>query len=250
MPVLDLEPAAREIKELINGVSDDRLGGPTPCDMPLAALLDHLMGLSRAFTDAAHKTNSDESRAEVPPPSADRLDPDWRNQLPERLDQLVDAWRAPAAWDGTTQAGGITMPADQMGVVALDELVLHGWDLARATGQTFHADEASTAAILSFTTEMAKPEYDDQREGLFGPVVDVANDASDLGRALGFAGRDPAWMPQMAPHEGTNVAPGPSGGIAPLADASPGPGPSGGVSQRPPIASNAGEPTDVARARA
>lgn len=94
-----------------------------------------------------------------------------------------------------TEAGGVTMPAEQMGVVAFDELVLHGWDLARATGQSFSCDSASTAAVLAFTKASAQPEEADNREGLFGPVVDVPEDAPALDRALGFAGPDPTWTP-------------------------------------------------------
>jgi uncharacterized protein (TIGR03086 family) len=80
-----------------------------------------------------------------------------------------------------------------MGVVALDELVLHGWDLARATGQPFKPDPTSTATVLAFTTEMAKPEHAAHRKGLYGPVVPVPEDAPPFDRALGFAGRDPKW---------------------------------------------------------
>jgi uncharacterized protein (TIGR03086 family) len=111
------------------------------------------------------------------------------------LEELVEAWRDPEAWEGMTEAGGVTMPAEVMGVVALDELVLHGWDLARATGQPFSCDPASTAAVLEFTRASAQPEHAASREGLFGPVVEVPEDAPPFERALGFAGRDPRWTP-------------------------------------------------------
>jgi uncharacterized protein (TIGR03086 family) len=198
VPVLDLDPAAREVVRLLDGVDDELLDRPTPCaDTPVAALLDHLMGLALAFTWAAQKT--------APPPDAGpagpgqatgkHLDPRWRALLPQRLERLVAAWNDPAARAGTTQAGGVTMPAEQMAVVALDELVLHGWDLARATGQEFRCDPASTAAVLAFTTAAARPENLGRRAGLFGPVVDVPADAPPLDRALGLAGRDPGWTP-------------------------------------------------------
>ena len=92
-----------------------------------------------------------------------------------------------------TDAGGVVLPAEQTGMVALDEIVLHGWDLARATGQPFTCDPASTQAVLAFTEMSTQPEFAANREGLFGPVVDVPQDAPAFDRALGFAGRDPAW---------------------------------------------------------
>jgi uncharacterized protein (TIGR03086 family) len=199
--MLDLDPAAQEVVRLLDGVDDDRLDAPTPCaDMPVAALLDHLVGLSLAFTWAARKTPPAADGEPVGPGLAttEHLDPKWRELLPQRLEELVAAWRDPEAWQGVTEAGGVTMPASDMGVVALDELVLHGWDLARATGQEFRCDPASTAAVLAFTTEAARPEHAAQRAGLFGPVVEVPPDTPALDRALGLAGRDPRWTPDRA----------------------------------------------------
>jgi uncharacterized protein (TIGR03086 family) len=195
--VLDLDPAAREVARLLDGVPDGALGDPTPSDIPLGQLLDHLMGLTLAFTRAARKTVP-EGGSRPPSSSAADLDPRWRSELPRRLDELVAAWRDPAAWEGMTEAGGVTMPAEAIAMVALDELVLHGWDLARATGQDFRCDPASTAAVLEFTSETAKPEQAPIRDGLFGPVVPVPADAPPLDRALGFAGRDPGWTPASA----------------------------------------------------
>jgi uncharacterized protein (TIGR03086 family) len=200
--MLDLDPAAREVARLLDGVTEDRLAGPTPCPRyPVAALLDHFMGLSLAFTWAARKTTATEGGSgESGPghPTAEHLDPAWRTLLPQRLAALAEAWRDPTAWEGMTEAGGVTLPADVMGAVALDELVLHGWDLARATGQPFTCDPASTAAVLAFTSESAQPEQAASREGVFGPVVEVPDDAPAFDRALGFAGRDPAWTPARA----------------------------------------------------
>ena len=197
MPMLDLAPAALEVERLLQGVSDNRLGDQTPCTgTSVAGLLDHLMGLTLAFTWAADKQSPPEGGPTGPGPAgSDNLDADWRAQLPRRLSDLVGAWREPAAWEGMTEAGGVRMPAEIMGVVALDELVMHGWDLARATEQSFTCDPASTEAVLAFTSESARPERAGSREGLFGPVVPVPADAPAFDRALGYAGRDPHWTP-------------------------------------------------------
>ncbi|GAA1262380.1 TIGR03086 family metal-binding protein [Sphaerisporangium rubeum] len=197
--MIDLEPAAREIKGLLDGVGTTRMADGTPCpEYSVGALLDHLTSLALAFTWAARKTPPQERAGDVSPPggaTAEHLDPRWREVLPERLDALVEAWRDPEAWKGTTSIAGLTMPAEQVGVVVLDELVLHGWDLARATGQPYDCDPASAEVVLAFAGATAQPGQEAAREGLFGPVVAVPADAPVFERALGLAGRDPAWRP-------------------------------------------------------
>jgi hypothetical protein len=56
MTIIDLEPAAREVTRLLDGVRDDQLADPTPCTgSEVATMLDHFMGLAAAFTWAARK---------------------------------------------------------------------------------------------------------------------------------------------------------------------------------------------------
>ena len=191
---LDLHPPAREVTRLLDAIKDEQLSALTPCEgTTVAGIIDHLLGLTLAFRDAALKRTGPDS----PPGSADpaNLHPKWRELLPQRLDELATAWDDPAAWEGTTWAGGVQSPAAEMAVVAIDELVLHGWDLAKGTGQTFRCDPASTDVVFGFTSLMSEPGQEAGREGLFGPVVEVPADAPKLERALGFSGRDPNWVP-------------------------------------------------------
>ncbi len=159
--------------------------------MPVAALLDHLTGLTPAFTWAARKAAPEGGASGPGQARAENLAPRWRILLPRRLDELVAAWRDPDTWKGMADAGGVRMPAEQMGVVVLDELVMHGWDLARAIRRPFSCDPVSTAAVLEFTSAAARSGA--PREGIFGQVVEVSEAAPAFDRALGFAGRDPAW---------------------------------------------------------
>lgn len=190
--MVDLAPVAGQLKLLLGGTADNQLSAPTPCtEYTVGDLLDHLMALTLAFRSAAEKAPG--SGKEGPPEaSAGNLPPDWREQLHARLDALVRAWSDPAAWTGEATAGGVTLPADVMGVIALDEIAVHGWDLARATGQQFECDSESTEALFAL---LSQPADGDGDNGLFGPVVRVSADAPLFDRVLGLAGRDPAWTP-------------------------------------------------------
>ena len=189
--MIDLTPAAQRTTSLITSVADDQLGLPTPCPGScLGDLIDHVGVFAVRFRAAADK-ESEGRTSRPPPPSGANLEAGWRERISRDLLALADAWRQPQAWDGSTYAGGIELPADVVGLVALDELVVHGWDIAVATGQPYEPPaqelEAATAFVASF---------DAPRDGtLFGPVVPVADDAPPLDRLLGLTGRDPSWRP-------------------------------------------------------
>lgn len=184
---VDLAAAAERVARLLPGVSDDQLTAPSPCaGTPVGGLIGHLAALTEAFrAGAAKEPDSGPPPAEPPGPPAD-----WRTRLPSRLDALVVAWREPGALDGEASVGGVTMPAAALGVVALDELLLHGWDLAVATGQGYRPEPAEVDACLGFVAPMSGP---DGVPGLFGPAVPVPADAPAFDRLLGLSGRDPAW---------------------------------------------------------
>ncbi|SDM40997.1 TIGR03086 family protein [Geodermatophilus siccatus] len=186
---LDLAPQAAELARVVTGIRADQLGHPTPCDgTPVAGLLAHVVGLTTAFRMAAEKTPVSGG----PSASPDDLPPDWRTRIPAQLDALVEAWQRPSAWEGTAEAGGVVMPAPVAAVVTLDEVLVHGWDLAVATGQDYTADPASVAACTEFAAQAAAQ---GPTPGLFGPAVPVPDDAPPLDRLLGLTGRDPAWRP-------------------------------------------------------
>src|SRR5690348_2901517 len=106
---------------------------PTPCtDFDLATLVNHALGTTTALAGLARK---------------EALDPDdpwgsrtndtggnWPARLADRLEATAAAWDDPAAWEGTVDLGGGEQPAATIGEMAFVEVMLHGWDVARAGG--------------------------------------------------------------------------------------------------------------------
>jgi uncharacterized protein (TIGR03086 family) len=194
MPMVELGPAAKEMAGLIEGVSDDLLDAPTPClEYTLGDLVDHIRRLTIAFTAAAKKDTAGMTSGRAPG-DAKSLGDDWRTRIPRDLSALAEAWREPAAWTGMTMAGGIDLPGELAGIIVLDELVVHGWDVARASGQDFDQDRDSVEAVYGFVKQFSSA-GEEAREGMFGPEVAVADDAPLLDRLLGLTGRDPSWSP-------------------------------------------------------
>lgn len=203
----DLAPAARRMEGLLIGVTDEQLAAATPCaDYTLGDLIDHVGGLAQAFTMAATKEESGSGAAKGPSGDAARLDARWRTRIPERVAGLAKAWEDPGAWQGTTKVGGfLELPASVAGRVALNELVVHGWDIARASDQPYDCDEGTLRTCLEVMTEPAAGSDEpgeagsgeagsgEGGSGPFGPAVTVPDDAPLLDRVIGLSGRDPAW---------------------------------------------------------
>jgi len=189
----DLDAAAQAVTTVVSNVSDYQLDRPTPCpDYTVADLLFHLLGLTAAFKGAADKDFGPATSA-VPGGAETVLPDNWRDQIPRQLDELAVSWRNPAAWEGMTQAGGVDLPAEIAAQVAVNELTMHGWDIARATGQNYALDDQT----LQVSFDLLYPGDDQsEREPIFGPVVEVPGDAPLLDRVIGLGGRDPHWTPR------------------------------------------------------
>jgi uncharacterized protein (TIGR03086 family) len=191
----DLTPAANVLAALVGGITDDQLTARTPCPLyTLGDLLDHVDGLALAFTLAARKEPAEASAA-GPRGKASRLGDDWRTRITTRLARLAEAWQDPGAWTGATSVGGVDLPGEMAGTSALDELVLHGWDVARGSGQPFHVDDASVAGARAFVDMFSQPGTEGMRGDAFAPVVTVPEGMPALDRLLGLSGRDPHWAP-------------------------------------------------------
>jgi uncharacterized protein (TIGR03086 family) len=188
MTMIDLRPATERLAKLATSVADDQLGAPTPLPAAnLGDLIDHVGTFTVAFTATARG----ESTERPPMPSGAKLEAGWRQRLSRDLAALADAWQDPAAWEGFVTAGGVDMPAEVAGLVVLDELVVHGWDVAVASSQPYEATAPEIESATMFVTSFEAP-----RDGtLFGPIVPVPETATPLDRLLGLTGRDPGWRP-------------------------------------------------------
>ncbi len=83
------------------------------------------------------------------------------------------------------------MPAQFAAAITLMELTVHGWDLARATGQDYQMSDALASAVFEAVKQTATPES--RERGSFGAEVKIGPGASIQEQMLGYSGRDPEW---------------------------------------------------------
>jgi uncharacterized protein (TIGR03086 family) len=185
--VIDLKPACRRMTDVLAGITDDQLASLTPCtEYTVGDLIDHVDVVAVGFAAVAGKDSAGDAAGLEP--SAANLGVDWRDRLAKHLQALGEAWDAPAAWEGTSNGAGVDLPNELWGRIALTELVVHGWDLAKATGQPFDLPEATLRACFDHVAAFVP---NAPVAGLWGPAVEVPADASLLDRTVAITGRTP-----------------------------------------------------------
>ena len=162
----------------------------TPCtDWDLRTLLNHMI-LWTSYS--AERRAYGESVAEELMSKDFTAEPGYAQAYQAQLARAVDAWSKPEAWVGDRNVMGSATPAADIAAMLIMEMVLHGWDVAKATGQDYHCDGELAQAL--FGTVRAQGDMFRQYEG-FAAVVPVPDDATAFDRALALSGRDPAWKP-------------------------------------------------------
>jgi uncharacterized protein (TIGR03086 family) len=157
--------------------AEGKLDAPTPCDeWDVRMLLNHMLDTQRYFIGSARGEQVDPP-ASTPPD--DLLGDDPVTAFTAVRNDALQTFGEPGAIERTAPALGIAF-ADQL---------LHGWDLATATGQDTTMPEG--LAEVAYATIHGRFS-DEQRKGTFGPEVPVDDGASPQDRLLAYTGRQPA----------------------------------------------------------
>jgi uncharacterized protein (TIGR03086 family) len=186
----EMAAAAAQAAKVVNGVPETTLDAPTPCpDWDLRTLLNHtILWTSYSAERRAHG----ESVAEDLMTKDFTAEPGFREDYARQIGEAVKAWADPKAWAGEIGVMGDATPAADVGAMLIMEMVLHGWDVAQATGQEYACDDAVAEALMN--TVEAQAELFRKYQG-FAAAVEVPGDATTFDRALGLSGRDPQWKP-------------------------------------------------------
>jgi uncharacterized protein (TIGR03086 family) len=186
--VIDVNPAGEQMIEVLDGVTESQLSGPSPCtEYSVGDLVDHVDHLSRLFAALARHDPAELQNVGAAPTTV-HLEPDWHLAVTAHVRLLIEAWDDPAAWQGTNNMPGSDISNDMWGRITLTELVVHSWDLAMATGQPFRLPEVTLRACLDHVTAFLP---NAPVPALWGPPVEVDSVATLVDQVVAVTGRRP-----------------------------------------------------------
>lgn len=180
----ELRQALERTSNIVDGVSEDQYGEPTPCpELDVHGLLNHLVAGNLLFGAVARGEPTDLSVYEQ-----EHLDNDPSAAFRRTAELALAGWQRPGALDENLPFGN--MPGSTVIKMHLVEVLTHGWDLAVATGQDPKLDPH--LAEIALETMQAVPSDMLRSSGVFGAEVPIHDSASAQDRLVAFLGRDPA----------------------------------------------------------
>jgi uncharacterized protein (TIGR03086 family) len=176
-PFTAAEASLAVLQRILRNLTADDRPKPTPCtEFTCHDLAEHLFGSLTGLGAMAGATvvNPEEGSLE--------------NRVSVMTGQVIDAWRF-VDLDGTVPGpGGAQMPASIGAVILPIELVLHGWDLAQASGQQVHISDE----LVEYVRGLAETVVPDGRgRGAFAAEVPPAEGAPAVDRLAAYTGRTP-----------------------------------------------------------
>jgi uncharacterized protein (TIGR03086 family) len=181
--------------DVVNQVTPDQLGIPTPCtEWDLGQLLAHMAGQNHGFAASARGERED---ASVFAPRSVAGDPAGLHAASAA--DLADAFAAEGferreLWLPEIRDGGPFPVQTAVGFHLVDS-VAHAWDVARAIDVPVSFDEEVLDAALIISLAIPDGPLRQQPGAAFGPGIGVGWGAPTLDRVLGLLGRSPQWKP-------------------------------------------------------
>jgi uncharacterized protein (TIGR03086 family) len=169
---------------LVAGVRSDQLTGSTPCsEFDVRTLLGHVV----ATIDKIRVIGEGGSPFTMPHVAPLPADDHWTGTLAEAVERMWAVWSDDTRLDAVLTAPWGTAPGRGVLWGYLNETLVHGWDVAVATGQEPETDPALVGAVLAMAQRMI-PAEPRGGEMPFAPVVAPAPEAGPTERLANWSG--------------------------------------------------------------
>jgi uncharacterized protein (TIGR03086 family) len=170
---------------IVGNVDAAQFALPTPCaEFDVLALLNHMIGGNYRFVKVAEG-----EPGTAFPAGGDYVRGDALTPYRDSARAVAGAWSEPARLEKTVHLPFGDFPgAFAIGIHTV-EVIVHGWDLARATGQPTELDPELYAVARQHTQDIGDDFRGPGRP--FGAAVEVPPDATETQRLMAWLGRHP-----------------------------------------------------------
>lgn len=185
-PSSQLLTRAEAIGALIAGMSPDQVDAPTPCaDWDVRGLLNHLVGAAHLY-GSVFAGQAPAASEEHP---GDLIGSDPAGAWAGACAVFIAGVDSPGALERPIPTPVGALPGAVMLEVLKFDLLVHAWDLARATGQSFDPPASAVEESMQVARMLISSEMRDG--GMFAAEVVPGADASAIDRLAAFSGRQP-----------------------------------------------------------
>jgi uncharacterized protein (TIGR03086 family) len=179
------EQALQATGRLVDNVKDEQLGDPTPCDgWSVRELLNHVVSGNFWVGELVAGKTIEEVGDKL---DGDVLGNDVAAAYRESATVAGAAFKEPGAMERPVAVSYGPVPGEVYAGHRLIDVLVHGWDLAKGTGQ----DTTLDPALVDACWAVVEPQLDMLAgSGAFGSAVEVGPDASPQTRLLAALGRE------------------------------------------------------------
>jgi uncharacterized protein (TIGR03086 family) len=174
---------------VVAAVAPDQFALPTPCtEYDVRALLSHIVG---GLTRAALVGEGDPDALARPAVADGVPDDGWPDTYRAAANRATAAWADDTKLDTLVEVPWGKVPGRFALAGYVQEVLAHGWDLAKATGQPTEGDPELALRALTTAKRILPPEIRGTEGVPFGPVVEPPADAGPYAQLAAWLGRRP-----------------------------------------------------------
>lgn len=184
MSTQPLRQAIASTREVLVGITPDQLQQESPCDSwKVADIINHVIGAQGFFVAGLQGT----------PPTADETDHsagDYVASFDAATSAALDCFEQDGVMEQMVRMPFGEMPGRAVLGLAMTDTFQHGWDIARATGQSTDLAPELATALLAQARQMIQPAFrGPDGAAPFGDEQPCPEDGTDADRLAAFLGR-------------------------------------------------------------
>lgn len=184
MSTQPLEQAFQATREAMAAVQPDQLSAQSPCaEWDVAGVINHVIGGTQFFTAGV--------KGQQPSEGQNWAEGDYLAAFDQAAAECIECFQQDGVMEQMVALPFGEMPGSAVMGIAMTDVFTHGWDIAKATGQSTDIAPQLAAGILAQSQQAISPEWrgPEGSPAPFGAEAQCADGACAADQLAAFLGR-------------------------------------------------------------